>query len=65
MKLANFELDYQKAFVIEQLKNLADYQKKRLIEKGKYVDELKAIWRKKWGLEYPYWSDCTGKIKEE
>lgn len=45
-----------------KLENLADFQKHRLIQKGKYVDELKEIWRRKWGMEYPYWKDCTGKI---
>lgn len=46
-----------------QLKNLADHQKALLIEKGQYVDELKAIWKRKWGMDYPYWSDCAGKTK--
>lgn len=48
-----------------RLENLADHQKHRLTQKGKHVDELKKIWRKKWGLEYPYWTDCVGNIRKE
>lgn len=47
-----------------QLQNLAFHQMHLLIQKGKYVNELKAIWKRRWELDYPYWSDCTGEIKE-
>lgn len=45
------------------LKNLADHQKHLLIQKGVYTDELKAIWKRKWSLDYPYWTDYAGNLK--
>jgi len=47
-----------------QLENLAFHQMHTLIQRGKYTDELKAIWKRRWKLEYPYCTDCTGKIQE-
>lgn len=37
----------------KQLENLAFYQMHRLIQKGKYTEELKTIWKRRWELEYP------------
>lgn len=47
---------------IEQLENLADHQKHILITKNKYVDELKEIWFRKWKMEYPHWTTCSGEV---
>jgi len=49
---------------MRKLENLADHQKHLLIQRGEHVDELKEIWRKKWGMEYPYWTDWNGNIKK-
>lgn len=49
---------------IKQLENLADHQKHLLIQRGKYVEELKEIWKRKWNVEYPYWTDCTGNVRD-
>lgn len=46
----------------KQLENLAFYQMHRLIQKGKYTEELKTIWKRRWELEYPQYTDCTGKV---
>ncbi len=43
-----------------EIKSLADHQIKILIEKGKNVKELKDEWKKRWGMEYPYYKNCIG-----
>ncbi|NRD80327.1 hypothetical protein HPT25_23680 [Bacillus sp. BRMEA1] len=47
----------------QQIRSLSCHQIVSLINKGKWVYELKAEWLKRWGMEFPYYKDING-IKE-
>lgn len=47
----------------QQIHSLACHQITALIHKGKWVEELKAEWLRRWGMAFPFYKDITG-IKE-
>ena len=47
----------------QQLYSLSCHQIASLIRKGKWVEELKIEWFRRWRLDFSYYKDTTG-IKE-
>ena len=43
------------------LHQLALHQLIRLVDKNKYVNEIKIEWKSRTGLDYPFFKDMTGK----
>ena len=39
---------------------LADRQLHLMIQRGKLQDECRAEWRKRWGIDYPYYKAASG-----
>ncbi|SDI18483.1 hypothetical protein SAMN05192534_12428 [Alteribacillus persepolensis] len=42
------------------IERLANYQLQKMIQKGKNVDMCKKEWKRRWGMEYPYYKNIAG-----
>lgn len=44
----------------QQIYSLSSHQIAALIEKGKWIEELRHEWFRRWKLEFPYYRDING-----
>lgn len=56
---------FEHQFHTRSLENLSFNQQHKLIQKAWHVEELKDIWRRTWGMEYPYYTNITGEVFKE